>query len=967
MIRAMPPVGRWRLRSLAAALLLVPGLSASDAWSLERLQRKFDFERGLPFSEVNAIAQDTRGFLWITAGGGLFRYDGVELRAWAREPVRRYLKSVAAGPANEVLVREGPGDAGRLYEVEGDGIRPLEGPDAAPLFVSGAPVWDGSSNLWVIAGERLWIRTHGGAWRELPSSAYGSERPRLLKMSEDGAAVVCTDKAIWRVDDGGNGTRLAPIESVQNVLVRADGSFVALTFGSHGSRVSEYAGSAMRTLFTLAARPIDMVRRGNTLWVAFDSCLVALTPGERPEVLGLAEGVPSGGPLLVDGESSLWLASFRGLLQYPAPETAAWLADHATRRVAGGPEGIWVDSWSGLTLLRAQGATWTPETVPGTGTSAICVGTDGAMWAGYAGRVLEQRRGRFVFHAFSDLTGVDNCAAGADGRVWLSTNLGLMSVGGPRGTSAPTPRAGPKAASAEGVRRALLEDGAGQLWIGAADEICHADARSVAAGAAVSWSCSKAPGAGSVTSLAEVSPGALWAASLQSGIYRLTPDGRWEPIPGSRALPTPAVRKLRSSPSGGAWIISFGTILRAVDRPGSAAGWDIVERPAPWHGLMISDAEDILEQSTGDLWITTLAGIVHIPAAVRRAAPPAPRVELVDVLVDGKPLNRQGGVELPYRRNRIELRFAALSYRDPALLRYQARLRDDSSWLDSRRPSFQFVDLPPGTYQAEVRASLDGRTWSAAPAGLSFGVLPPYWMTWWFALLAAALVASGSYALYRYRVAQLLKVERMRTRIALDLHDDVGSSLSQIALQSDLALSRLERGEGNATAVLEQISASSRGLVDTMSDVVWSVNPSHDVLSDLTRRIRSFALTSEGAEGLSIRLDLPPPDQEIPLDANVRRQVFLIFKETFTNALRHAAASRIEVTMRVRGDAVELVVSDDGQGFSVEDARGPAGAKRRGGHGLGSMQRRAGSCNGTLLVSSAPGRGTTVTLRAPLR
>ncbi|MBZ5639509.1 MAG: ATP-binding protein [Acidobacteriia bacterium] len=962
----MPRVAWWRLRYVAAAVLLLPRLTASDAWSLERLQRKFDLEQGLPFSEINSIAQDTRGFLWITAGGGLFRYDGVELRAWARGPERRYIKDVATGPAGEVLVREGPGDSGGLYEVADGEIRAVAGPEPSPWAISGAPVWDGHSNLWVTTGERVWFKPPRGGWREVPPSLLGSERPYELEVSEDGAAIVITEKAIWRADTAPSTARLASIGSVQRVLARADGSLVILAFNRRGSQVSELRDGRVRELFDLRARPIDMVQRGRTLWVAYDSCLVALRPGEPPEILGPAEGVPSGGPLLVDHEGSLWLASFRGLLQYPEPDTVAWLGDHATRRLELGPEGIWVDSWGGLTLLRRQGASWRPEPSPDTGTSAVCVGTDGTMWAGYAGRFLERRGGRFVSHSRPDLTNVESCSPGADGRVWLSTNLGLMLADGSLPFSRPAPRTGPPRIATKDVRANLLEDRSGRLWVTANDEICHADARAVASGRPVGWSCSRAAGAGSITSLVEIASGNLWAATALAGVYRRTSHG-WEPIPGSRMLPTPLVRKLRPSPSGGAWIISFGTILRVVDRPGSEEGWEIVERPAPWHGLMISDAEDILEEVSGDLWITTLAGVVHIGAEVRRAVPPVPRVELVDVLLDGKPLAWQGSVALPYRRNRIELRFAALSYRDPSRLRYQVRLRGESSWLDSRRPSFQFVDLPPGRYQAEVRASLDGRRWSAAPASLSFAVLPPFWRSWWFALIVVAVVASGAYALYRYRVAQLLRVERMRTRIALDLHDDVGSSLSQIALQSDLALSRIERGEGDATSALEQISASSRGLVDTMSDVVWAVDPSHDILSDLARRIRSFALESEGAEGLSILLDLPPPEQEVPLDANVRRQVFLIFKETFTNSLRHAAASRIEVRLCVKGDAVELVIADDGHGFSVADAHGVAGAERRGGQGLGSMQGRAASCNGTLVVESAPGRGTTVTLRVPLR
>jgi hypothetical protein len=123
------------------------------------------------------------------------------------------------------------------------------------------------------------------------------------------------------------------------------------------------------------------------------------------------------------------------------------------------------------------------------------------------------------------------------------------------------------------------------------------------------------------------------------------------------------------------WVISFGTVLRVEEREASPDGWEVVERPSPWHGLMISDAEDLLEEPGGDLWITTLAGLVHLPAAVRRSSPPIPAVELVEAQVDGQAIAVDAPIVLSHRRNRIELRFSALSFRDPGLLRYEARLR----------------------------------------------------------------------------------------------------------------------------------------------------------------------------------------------------------------------------------------------------------------------------------------------------
>ena len=918
----------------------------------------------MPFSEVNSIAQDTRGFLWITAGGGLFRYDGVELRPWAREPARRYMKSVATGPAGDVLVREGPGDSGRLYRVVGQGIEDVEGPVQEPLVITGPPVWDGRSHLWVMAGEHVWFRASRAGWSELPGSRFGSERPRLLQELDGGAVALVTDRAIWRVDAESGAERLASIGSVQRVLPRPDGSIVVLSFDPRGATVAHVARGDVHEIFRLPARPIDMVQQGSTLWVAFDAALVALRPGEAPEILGPAEGVGSGGPLLVDREGSLWLASFRGLLQYPAPDTVALLSDHATRRLARGPEGIWVDSWTGLALLRRRGASWEPELVRGTATSAVCVGSDGAMWAGYAGRFLEGRSGRFLVHPQEALTSVDNCSAGDGGRVWLATNIGLMCAGGTPG-SPPALRAGPPGFSEKRARTSLLEDAEGQLWVAADEEICHANAAAVAAGAPPTWSCSTANGAGAITSLVEVSPGHRWASSLQAGVYREASESHWEPIPRSRMLPTPLVRRLRPSPSGGAWIISFGTILRVLERPASEGGWETAERPTSWQGLMISDAEDILEDPEGDLWITTLAGVVHVPAAVRRVAPPVPRVELVNVLVDGKPLSWQQGVTLPYRRNRVELRFAALSYRDPALLRYQVRLRDGAPWLDaSNRPSFQFVDVPPGRYQAEVRASLDGSQWSPAAARLSFVVSPPFWRTWWFAGIVALAVATGVHALYRVRVARLLALERVRTGIATDLHDDIGASLSRTAILAEVVRRDVAPSNPKAAEMLDRIARSAREVVDGMSDVVWSLDPERDELSELVTRVRAFASEVLPPRGVAFSLVAPTDAATLAtkLPAGPRRQAYLVMKEALSNLARHARAHSASISLALEDRSIVAMVSDDGCGF-------PAGAVRveptLGGNGLRNMKGRASRCRGTLDVDSAPGRGTTVTLRIP--
>ncbi len=950
-------------RPLVAALLLPLMLSATHAAGLTRLQRKFDVERGLPFSEVNTITQDARGFLWITAGGGLFRYDGTELQPWGRDDGRRYVKSVAAGPGGEVLVRAGTGDAGELFEVEGDAMRPVVGPDGSAIVIAGLPVWDATNGLWVISRERVWSRAPSGAWHELPGSLLGEERPSFMETAEDGHPIVVTSEAVWRVDDNGHATRLASLSRVQKVLVRRNGSIEALTFGT-GGEVLESVDGTWRTLLRYASRPIDMVRHGRTLWVAYDNALVALRDGEAPEILGAAEGSPGGGPLLVDQEGSLWVASFRGLLQYPAPETVALLGGQGTRRLAPTPEGIWVDSWTSLSLLRREGSTFRPELpIHDTATSAVCTGSDGAMWAGYAGRFLERRGNRFIPHPTPDLTFVADCSAGAKGRVWMVTNLGLMLAGT---SSDPVHVSGPASAESGTTPVTLLEDGAATLWVAAGEEICRADAGEVASTRPAPWSCATAAGAGTITSLAEVAPGTLWAATSQGGVFRRSADDRWLPVVGSHALPTPLVRRLRPSPSGGAWVISFGTIVRAVDRPRAAGGWEIVERPTSWHGLMISDAEDILEAASGDLWITTLAGVVHIPADVRREVPKVPRVELVDALVDGKPLDWRRGITLPFRQNRIELKFAALSFRDPALLRYQVRLRHDAPWRDaSSRPSFQFVDLPPGRYDAQVRASLDGQRWSETPAGLSIRVLPPFWRTWWFAAAFGLVVVVSGGAIYRARVAHLVALERVRTNIATDLHDDIGASLSRTAILAEVVRREIAPTSAGAAESLDRIARSAREVVDGMADVVWSLDPSRDDFGDLLARVRAFASEVLPAAGVAVTIEGRGDAAALTtkVGAEARRQTYLAVKEAVTNIARHAGAKSALIALGIEGGWIEAVVSDDGVGFA---AATPSGTRAFGGNGLRNIRARVARCRGDLSIESEPGQGARIHLRIPV-
>jgi signal transduction histidine kinase len=290
-------------------------------------------------------------------------------------------------------------------------------------------------------------------------------------------------------------------------------------------------------------------------------------------------------------------------------------------------------------------------------------------------------------------------------------------------------------------------------------------------------------------------------------------------------------------------------------------------------------------------------------------------------------------------------------------LKYQYKLENTTDWsAPSSDRSVNLASLQSGSYRFLVRAiNADGAT--SLPASLSFTILRPVWQRWWFLTPAVALIASLVYGAYRYRVAQLIQIERVRTRIATDLHDDIGSNLSVIRGLSDLL--RHQMKDADAASRLEMIADVSSRSVEAMSDIIWAVNPSRDNAHDLAQRMRRFASDAFTSHNIEFAFDAPDAEHNTKIDTEARREVYLIFKEAVNNAVRHAGCSRAEVMMRIDANRIFLKVSDDGKGFD------PISAEL--GNGVMSMRRRAEKLVGRLEIESAAGRGTTVTLRASLR
>ena len=204
-----------------------------------------------------------------------------------------------------------------------------------------------------------------------------------------------------------------------------------------------------------------------------------------------------------------------------------------------------------------------------------------------------------------------------------------------------------------------------------------------------------------------------------------------------------------------------------------------------------------------------------------------------------------------------------------------------------------------------------------------------------------------------------MRTERLRSRIATDLHDDIGASLSQIAILAEVARRRAEQTGPGVAEPLASIAATSRDLVDAMSDIVWAVNPRTDSLSDLTHRMHRFAEETLGGADIALQFTAPPDDVDLKIGADLRRELYLILKESVNNIARHSGASHAVVELTLARHELRLVISDDGRGFDP--------AVSVDGNGIASMRKRAAAFGGVFAIESTAGRGTRVTLAANLR
>lgn len=322
-------------------------------------------------------------------------------------------------------------------------------------------------------------------------------------------------------------------------------------------------------------------------------------------------------------------------------------------------------------------------------------------------------------------------------------------------------------------------------------------------------------------------------------------------------------------------------------------------------------------------------------------------------------LHEKREIELSWEQNTIEIDFTALNYTESVLNQYSYQLigRDPALVESNDVRKARYVQLPPGEYEFKVIGSNNDNIWNMEGASIRIIVHPPFWKTIWFRALILILFLAIVWSLYNYRVRKLLEIERVRLRIASDLHDEIGSGLSGIALAGDLFNQESLNGN-NRPEIVSRIASNARNLAASLDSIVWLIDPSKESILHFLQKCKQTAQELLADKEIKITDNVLETYHSMPISSIKRRNMYLIFKETVHNVLKHSDSEFVEISFDQIEGWFRIIVKDSGIGFDEK--------KVNKGHGLENIRRRAGEMKSILEIISSEEGGTKVILKTRL-
>ncbi len=948
-------------------------------------------------ARVQGLYVDAAGTLWISNfRGGLTSYRGGAFRQeWPDQPFFDIHTALAWSSSNvavfvtqygEVLQRQTTGSNGQWT------VRTPPG-GARPIYQCASR----NGVLWFLTREGHIVRFMDGEFKDLPDDG-GLAGHRVFTLATDprGRIWAGATNEIARWD----GTRFEPMtptngESTlqpQLLFPTRDGALWVLD----GVRLRKQVGRQWvaeavewRGLLGRAANRATGVhedRDGGVWFNHYGNGLFHATPDGRFQRLTTRDGLRGDriGAWFQSRDGNMWLGIDRGGLsrlrqrRFHVVDLADDLTPRTALSVCEGRDGaIWIGTgggglcrWSNGTITRFQ----VGPNVSANFVFSMFPRADGGLWlsAAEGEEFYEFQDGRMQHAPWEGVRGIKSLLTDHAGRVWIGTKANLAWW-------SPTDRR--SFTTSDGLTlsavRALAEAPDGIVWSGADDGTLYRCQPDRLQAFRPHDALTNRP----IWSLLADQDGAVWVGTFRGGLLRFK-GGKFFRFTAKQGLPVDVVSQILEDDRGQIWLGTHQGICRASKAALNACAdgrVNTVDFPTygKLHGLPTLECSDGYQPacwrgSDGRLWFTTVKGVVSVnPAEVLTDSLPPP-VDIKELRVDGEPVPLRPDITvIPPGHKQFEFRFDALNFNVATRFRY--RIDElDSDWAETDARTVRYGYLPPNTYHFRVIACNDENVWRGSGAAAVFTVQQFFYKTWWFltlsgiGVLGAVVLAVRAVATKKYRgelarLAQQHAVERDRTRIARDIHDDIGAGLTQITLLSELA----RREPEQTTVHLQRISDSARQLTRAMDEIVWAVDPQHDTFHGLMDYISAFAEDFLRTAGIPCRMDLPMDLPAVRVDAEMRYHLFLALKEVLNNIVKHAHATEVRLGLRFEPGAFTLIIEDNGQGLPAARPAAAAtigGDRISSGSGLSNLDERLRALGGRCVIRSDPGRGTRVEL-----
>lgn len=970
--------------------LWIGTLATQAAGEPRYLIHSWQTENGLPQESVNAICQTSDGYLWLGTYDGLARFDGLRFVNFntgvAPELKNSRITSLFEDSQHRLWIGHETGGLSQLVDGRFAGV-------PFPVQLGEHPI----VNISEDAEGGVWALNATGYLMRLP------EGPILNPPSPEGTGInlLVRDRAkkIWVLRNGElsliEAKQLRDIETVKagadfvhGLCPSRDGGIWALAENQFHKNSHHQWTNEIRDCPVPQEHVTSMMEtaQGHLLIGTYEEGLF-LIPAQGPPVhVSSTDGLSQNWirSLCQDTEGNLWAGTGNGGLNVLLPSRIEQLTppdqwrSKAVLSLTATPSGLWIGT-EGAGIYRFNQGQWahygSEEGLTNLFVWSLAGDASNLLWAGTWGSGLHQ----FKDNEFEQAPGFENSTMaiaallpGKTNDLWLGTTRGLLHYnngqynfyGHTNGLFMPDVRA-------------IAQDNEGTVWFGMAG---GGLGRLTRDGTLKQFRKRDGLAGDSINALKMELDGSLWIGTTENGLCRLK-GGIFTTIDLRHGLPDKTICAFENDGLGNYWISSHKGIFRVNKSELNRCADGLIRSV---HCLLYGRLEGlptlecsggfqpaICRGNDGRLYIPTRKGVISIkPSEVAHNTTP-PFVVIEDVLLDGVATTFSPGrdaVVVPPGTRSVEIRYTGICLSSPDKVRFNHRLSPiQSEWVDAGDlRTVTLTYLLPGQYKLDVIACNNDGIWNDQGASLQLIVQPHFWQTWWFRVVFIATVlgiAIGSgWLINRRRMQQRFErlerqraMERERSRIARDIHDDLGASLTRITMLSDPT-------QPTASNNINTIYQTARNLTRAMDEIVWAVDPKHDSLDSLAMYLGKFAGDFLRPFGIRCRLELPIELPALPLRAEVRHNLFLAFKEILNNVVKHSKATEVHIALALEPGQFTLTVQDNGRGFIGGEAASPQPDRISNGNGLANIRRRMLELKGQCEIVSNPGSGVTVRL-----